>query len=113
MLDAIAASLAQPLFWIGAAQWLLLFPLISLCQYFFIPRTGGIVEICLEILVLGGCGFAVVLGPLYLTGYLPLPQGNEQRMAYKLAFVVGGLLSIPLQVYLRRRLQSSVPYKDR
>jgi hypothetical protein len=104
MLDVITASLAQQLFWVGAAQWLLLFPLARLCQHFIVPHTGGIVEICLELLVLGAVGFAVILGPLYLTGYLPLPRGDEQRVAYKLAFVVGGLLSIPIQMYLRRRL---------
>lgn len=106
MLDAITASLAQQLFWIGVAQWLLLFPLVRLCQNLVIPHSGGIVEICLELIVLGAVGFTVILGPLYLTGHLPLPKGDEQQLAYKLAFVVGGLLSIPLQSHLRRRLQA-------
>lgn len=97
---------AQPLFWIMAAQWMTMPPLVWLAQDFVVPRHwGGLKAAILGVVVFGVVVMVVLLGPLYLLGYIPLPRNGVAQEAGLGGVIVGGLLSLPLRAYVRKRMR--------
>ena len=98
--------LTSALFWVGLIQWTVLFPLVLVCQIFFIRRSSLLLEIVLEIIVLVLVAAIVIFVPLHLIDHFPLPSGRELN-PYKYGFVLGALFSVLLRRFLKRRLLTS------
>lgn len=89
-----------------AGEWMLLPPLIYLAQDFTVPRHWrGLKGVILGLVVFAIVSFAVMLGPIYLLGYMPLPRDAASRHAILAGSLVGGLLSMPLRSYVYKRMR--------
>jgi hypothetical protein len=103
----------HPLFWIMTAQWMLLTPLTWLAQDIAVPRHWrGLKAAILGLIVFAVVVFAILLGPLYLFGYLPIPRDAATRQAELAGFILGALLSLPLRSYLQKYMRRRAGFAD-
>lgn len=98
--------LTSSIFWVGLIQWAALAPLVLVCQNKLIPQATRFFDSILEIFILTVIATTVVLGPLYATGYLPLPSGPALE-PYRYGFIFGALLSIPIRQFLKKYFSTS------
>lgn len=98
--------LTNSFFWIGLVQWAALAPLVLVCQHKLIPQATRFFYPILEIFILAVVATTIVLGPLYATGYLPLPSGPALK-PYRYGFIFGALLSIPIRQFLKNYFSES------
>lgn len=98
--------LTSSIFWVGLIQWAALAPLVLFCQHKLTPQATRLFETILEIFILAVVATTVVLGPLYATGYLPLPSEPDLE-PYRYGFIFGALLSIPIRQFLKKYFSAS------
>jgi len=101
----VIAELSQsPLFWIGLIQWLAMFPLVVVVQHFVVPDLKLPFQLALDFAIFAVVVTTILIGPLYVAGYLPLP-GKPLITHYMWGALAGGFASIPIRELLKRHFQ--------
>lgn len=91
-------ALWSAIFWIAFLQWLFIASLVDLALL-FVPSVGVLFGVVLNTIIV--VMYLILFMPLYLTNNLPVVGLFRQYYFY--GFLAGGLLSIPIWVYLRKR----------